>query len=184
MPLRLPRLPPINHRLTALAVFGVLGLGAFGAIQMFGDPGAAGPRRVISLAPGEASAETAPRVSLADAMGEEDMSVFDLSELPPYEAQVGEINASGQLRVSVVETPESGAAAGGGGGAPVSRRRRARASAPTAARADCRFDRARPQRPAAHRRRRRAHLCASLCAPVHTPSQPADGGHRHWRPWL
>lgn len=111
MPLRLPRLPPINHRLTALAVFGVLGLGAFGAIQMFGDPGAAGPRRVISLAPGEASAETAPRVSLADAMGEEDMSVFDLSELPPYEAQVGEIDASGQLRVSVVETPESGAAA-------------------------------------------------------------------------
>ncbi len=110
MPLRLPRLPPINHRLAALAVTGVLGLGAFGMIQVFGDPGAAGPRRVISLAPGEASAETAPRISLSDAMGEEEMSVFDLSELPPYEAEVGEIDSTGELRVAVVETPEASAA--------------------------------------------------------------------------
>jgi hypothetical protein len=110
MPPRLPRLPPINHKVAAIAAFGVLGLAAFGAIQMFGDPGAAGPRRVIALSPGEASAETAPRVSLADAMGEEGMSVFDLSELPTYESEVGEISSNGELRVAVVETPEAAAA--------------------------------------------------------------------------
>lgn len=107
MPLRLPRLPPINHRLAAFAVLGVLGLGAFGAIQVFGDPEAAGPRRIVSLSPGDAAAETAPRISLSDAMGaEEDMSVFDLSELPPYDAEIGEITPQGELRVAVVETPE------------------------------------------------------------------------------
>lgn len=107
MPLRLPRLPPINHKVAALAAFGVLGLGAFGAIQVFGDPSAAGPRRVISLSPGDAAAETAPAISLSDAMDGEDMSVFDLSELPTYGAEVGEISSDGQLRVAVVETPEA-----------------------------------------------------------------------------
>ncbi len=107
---RLSRLPEINHKVAALAAFGVLGLGAFGAIQAFGDPSAAGPRRVISLSPGEAAAESAPRVSLEDALGGEDMSVFDISELPAYEAEVGEIDSNGELRVAVVETPEAGAA--------------------------------------------------------------------------
>jgi polysaccharide deacetylase 2 family uncharacterized protein YibQ len=110
MPLRLPRLPPINHKVAAIAALGVLGLAGFGAIQVFGDPGAAGPRRVLSLSPGAASAESAPRTSLSDVLDDEQMSVFDLADLPPYEAEVGEIDASGQLRVSVVETPEASAA--------------------------------------------------------------------------
>ncbi|HRP11818.1 MAG TPA: divergent polysaccharide deacetylase family protein, partial [Terricaulis sp.] len=112
MPLWPPRLPPINHRLAALAFFGVLGLGAFGAVQVFGDPDAAGPRRVISLSPGEAAAESTPRISLSDAMGadEEGMSMFDLADLPPYESEVGEITPEGQLRVAVVETPEAASA--------------------------------------------------------------------------
>lgn len=107
MPVRQPRLPPINHRLAAIAALGVLALGVFGAIQVFGDPEAAGPRRIVSLSPGDASAETAPRISLSDAMGDEDeMSVYDISDLPPYDAEIGEITPEGQLRVAVVETPE------------------------------------------------------------------------------
>jgi len=107
MPPSPPRLPPVNHKVVALAAFGVLGLGMIGAIQMFGDPDAAGPRRVVSLSPGDAAAEAAPRITLSDAMGEDGMSVFDLSELPTYEAEVGEISSDGQLRVAVVETPEA-----------------------------------------------------------------------------
>ena len=110
MPLRLPRLPPINHKVAAIAALGVLGLASFGAIQVFGDPGAAGPRRVVSLSPGDAAAETTPSISLADAMGGEEMSVFDLSELPTYDSEVGEISSDGELRVAVVETPEAAAA--------------------------------------------------------------------------
>ncbi len=110
MPPSPPRLPPINHKLAALAAFGVASLALFGAIQVFGDPSAAGPKRVIELAPGDASAETAPRIDFADAIGGESMSVYDLSELPPYQSEVGEIGVDGELRVAVVETPEAAAA--------------------------------------------------------------------------
>ncbi|MBX3510682.1 MAG: divergent polysaccharide deacetylase family protein [Hyphomonadaceae bacterium] len=116
MPLRLPhvRLPPINHKLAALAAFGVAALIALGAVQVFGDPAAAGPRRIVSLAPGPASAEAAPRVSLDDVVSDESMHVFDIGDLPSADGVVGEIDAQGQLRVAVVETPEAGGPARAG----------------------------------------------------------------------
>lgn len=104
MPLRLPRLPPVNHRYAAAAAFAGLALVAVGAIQLFGDPSAAGPRRVIALEPAAAAA-SAPHIDFSDAVADENMEVFDLSELPPFGVEVGEIDSEGQLRVAVVETP-------------------------------------------------------------------------------
>lgn len=101
-------MPQINHRAAAFAVFGALGLMALVAVQMFGDPAAAGPRRVISLTPGQASAEMAPSVDFADAIAGEDMHVFDIGELPFADGQIAEIDGTGELRIAVVETPESG----------------------------------------------------------------------------
>ncbi|HVK81088.1 MAG TPA: divergent polysaccharide deacetylase family protein, partial [Verrucomicrobiae bacterium] len=78
-------------------------------IQIFGDPSAAGPRRVIALAPTEAAAN-APTVSFADAAIDEsgEYQMFGLDELPEATgAEVGEIGADGQLRVAVVEAPEA-----------------------------------------------------------------------------
>lgn len=96
----------INHKLAALAAAGVLALGAFGAIQVFGDPGAAGPRRVLSLAPDDAAAD-APTISFADATeGADDYQTFGLEELPEFSAEVGEIDSTGELRVAVVESAE------------------------------------------------------------------------------
>jgi len=111
---RLPKRPlQINHKIAALGAAVVLSVGAFGAIQVFGDPSAAGPRRILSLQPSEASAENVPRISFADAAeAGADLEHFGLNELPAYTgAEVGEIGSDGQLRVSVVETPESGSAA-------------------------------------------------------------------------
>ncbi len=97
----------INHKLAALAAAGVLALGAFGAIQFFGDPEAAGPRRVLSLAPDDAAAD-APTISFADATeGTDDYQTFGLDELPEFSGEVGEIDANGELRVAVVESPET-----------------------------------------------------------------------------
>jgi polysaccharide deacetylase 2 family uncharacterized protein YibQ len=108
MRLRLPRLPQINHRVAALAAAGAVAVLVFGSIQIFGDPSAAGPRRVISLEPQGASAATsAPRLDFADAVAGEDMEVFDLNELPTHGAEVGEIGPDGELRVAVVEAPEA-----------------------------------------------------------------------------
>lgn len=103
--------PPVNHRFLALGVAALLALSAFGAIQIFGDPSAAGPRRVVALAPNDASAN-APTVSFSDAAIDEngeDYELFDLSELPDASAgaEIGEIGSDGQLRVSVVESSES-----------------------------------------------------------------------------
>jgi len=103
--------PPVNHRFLALGVAALLALSAFGAIQIFGDPSAAGPRRVIALAPTDAAAD-APTVSFADAAIDEgggEFEMFDLSELPDASvgAEVGEIGPDGQLRVAVVEAPEA-----------------------------------------------------------------------------
>lgn len=98
------RLPQLNHKTAALAFAGVLGLGALAAIQMFGDPSAAGPRRVVSLQPSEASAN-APRVSFTDAAEEgAEMQTFGIDELP-FAGEYGEVDSSGELRVSVVEAP-------------------------------------------------------------------------------
>jgi len=57
----------INHRLAAIAAFAFVVIAAGISIQMFGDPRAAGPHRIIALNPGAASAEAAPRVSFSDA---------------------------------------------------------------------------------------------------------------------
>jgi hypothetical protein len=106
-----PRGIQLNHRLAALAVTCVVGLGAFGAIQVFGDPSAAGPRRIIELAPNDASA-SAPRVSFGEAADTGlEYETFELSDLPPATGEVGEISADGQLRVSVVEAPRATAPA-------------------------------------------------------------------------
>jgi uncharacterized protein len=106
-----PRIKPrgiqLNHRIAALAVTCLVGLGVFGAIQLFGDPGAAGPRRIIELAPNDASA-SAPRVSFGEAADTGlEYETFELSDLPPATGEVGEISADGQLRVSVVEAPRA-----------------------------------------------------------------------------
>jgi hypothetical protein len=94
----------LNHRLAAIVALGVVLVVTFGAIQIFGDPGAAGPRRIVSLAPSPASAD-APRISFSDAV--EDGQVFSIDDLPSAGAEVGEIGADGELRVSVVGTPET-----------------------------------------------------------------------------
>lgn len=108
MPLRPPqiRLPPINHKLASLAAAGALGLAAMVSIQLFGDPSAAGPRRVVSLDPSTASADTAPRLSFGEAAAEGEMQAFGLDELPSYYegAEGMDVGADGQLRVAVVES--------------------------------------------------------------------------------
>ncbi len=103
------RFPKIDHRVAAFGACAAFALAAFGAIQVFGDPAAAGPRRIVSLEPGDAGASTdVPRVSFADAAEEGmDLEHFGLSELPQAGAEIGEIGPDGQLRVSVVESPES-----------------------------------------------------------------------------
>jgi polysaccharide deacetylase 2 family uncharacterized protein YibQ len=98
------RLPQIDQRILALGAVGVVAAIAFGVIQIFGDPSAAGPRRVVALAPGEAAA-SAPRIAFEDAaidMGGE-FETFSLDELPQT-GEVGEVGTDGELRVSVVES--------------------------------------------------------------------------------
>jgi polysaccharide deacetylase 2 family uncharacterized protein YibQ len=109
------RLPAINHKLAAIGAAGVFALVAFGAIQTFGDPTAAGPRRIVELNPAAAFAD-AQRVPFHEAAEEgSELQQFGLNELPPYPGSEGqpaggyEIGTDGQLRVAVVET-ESGAA--------------------------------------------------------------------------
>ena len=97
------RLPQLNHRTVALAFVGVLAVGALGAVQIFGDPSAAGPRRTVSLAPSSAEAN-APRVSFSDAAEEgAEMHTFGIDELPQT-GEYGEIDSNGELRVEVVES--------------------------------------------------------------------------------
>ncbi len=104
------RLPQINHKFAALGAAAACGLLAFGAIQMFGDPSAAGPRGVIELAPSNADA-SAPTVSFSDvAEDAADMQHFGLEDLP-YAGEIGEIGVDGQLRVSVVEAPNASSSA-------------------------------------------------------------------------
>ncbi|MEQ1491608.1 MAG: divergent polysaccharide deacetylase family protein, partial [Terricaulis sp.] len=97
------RLPKLTHKTAAFAFVGVLAVGALGAVQIFGDPGAAGPRRVLSLQPSAAEAN-APRVSFSDAAEEgAEMQTFGIDELPQT-GEYGEIDSNGELRVSVVES--------------------------------------------------------------------------------
>jgi hypothetical protein len=98
------RLPQLSHKTVAIALTGVLAVVALVAVQVFGDPGAAGPRRVLSLQPQQADAN-APRISFADAAEEGmEMQTFGIDELP-YAGEYGEIDQSGQLRVAVVDAP-------------------------------------------------------------------------------
>jgi uncharacterized protein len=99
------RFPQFDSKLAPVIVCGALGLLALAAIQMFGDPGAAGPRRVLSLAPTDAAAN-APRVSFAD-VAEQGIGEFEPLDELPFEGEYGEIDASGELRVAVVEAPEA-----------------------------------------------------------------------------
>jgi len=102
-------LPKINHKLAALGAAIVFALLAFGAVQIFGDPGAAGPRRIVSLAPND-SAANAPTISFADASESQEGEAyqsFGLDELPEFSAEIGEIDSNGELRVAVVESPQA-----------------------------------------------------------------------------
>ena len=105
---------PINHKLAALGVFAVVCGGAFAAIQLLGDPSAAGPKRILMLNPASASAEAAPRISFADAstQGQDAPTV----ELDPSSAdtavQLGadaDTNNTGEVRVAVVDSDATSA---------------------------------------------------------------------------
>ncbi len=97
--------PRLNQSLLAMAA--AIGLAAIAGlgIQVFGDPSAAGPRRVVSLAPSPGSADAAPRLSFEQA--NQDAEYFGLNDLPAAPGgEIGEIGDDGQLRVSVVGAPE------------------------------------------------------------------------------
>jgi polysaccharide deacetylase 2 family uncharacterized protein YibQ len=101
------RLPQINHKFAALGAAAIVALLAFVSIQMFGDPTAAGPRRVLQLAPTDAAA-SAPHISFSDAAEDlgEGYETFNVEDLPTFGGgEVGEITESGELRVAVVEAP-------------------------------------------------------------------------------
>ena len=115
MSLRPPRvkLPNVSPRIAAPTAAVVLGACAFTAIQMFGDPSAAGPRRIISLSPGGAEAsEAAPTLSLSDAAAEGaalDPLAFDEFGEPTAFGPDGEpltTPGEGELRVAVVGAPD------------------------------------------------------------------------------
>lgn len=93
-----------------LAVFGaaLLAIAGFGAIQFFGDPAAAGPRRIIALAPGPMSAEAAPHVSFSEVAeaGAELDPAFDftsIEDLPAHGAAPAD-GGPGEVRIAVVES--------------------------------------------------------------------------------
>lgn len=76
------RLPPLDHRVAAFAATGVTAFITVAAIQLFGDPDAAGPRRVLSLGPSAAAAD-APHLSFSEAMDETGsayLPAYDTSE--------------------------------------------------------------------------------------------------------
>jgi uncharacterized protein len=99
-------LPRIDNRLTAFGACAIVAIVAIVAVQLFGDPSAAGPRRVLSLSPTDAAA-SAPRVAFSDA-AEEGLGLDQyLADELPYFGEIGEIDANGELRVAVVETPLS-----------------------------------------------------------------------------
>jgi hypothetical protein len=98
------RLATLNHRVAAAGAALTLVAAAVLAIQIFGDPSAAGPRRVVSLAPSSADAAGAPTISFSDAL--DAGPVLNLDEYPTT-GEVGEIGADGELRVAVVEAPET-----------------------------------------------------------------------------
>jgi uncharacterized protein len=103
----------IDQKILAGGAFLAVVFAAFISVQIFGDPSAAGPRGVVSLAPNAAQASTAPHISLSEAASEgSQMTVLGLDQLPQAgdsQQQVGDIGADGQLRVSIVQSPDQGA---------------------------------------------------------------------------
>jgi len=102
-----------NHKILAVAAFGAVMAAAVIAIQVFGDPSAAGPKGVISLGPSGAAAATAPHIAFSEAASEgAQLNVMGLNSLPQAgdaQQQIGDIGPNGQLRVSIVQSPEAGA---------------------------------------------------------------------------
>src|SRR5262249_1901192 len=97
----------LNQKLAALGAGAGVVLAAFAAIQIFGDPSAAAPHGIVSLAPNSAQAATAPRISFSEAASEgAKLAPMDGLSDPSSAGQIGEIGADGQLRVSVVSAPE------------------------------------------------------------------------------
>src|SRR5262245_1975617 len=96
-------LPEINHRLAAIAAALVVIVGAGVAIQVFGDPSAAGPHRIIALNPAAASAESAPRMSFSEAAAEgSEIQPTDLNASPlPAGADAPD---DGQVHVAMVNS--------------------------------------------------------------------------------
>lgn len=101
-----PRLPRLDQRVAAVGACALVALMAISAIQLFGDPSAAGPRRVLSLSPTDAAAN-APRVAFSEAAEEGFELGQYLAEELPYSGTIGEIDANGELRVAVVEAPQA-----------------------------------------------------------------------------
>ena len=109
---RLPfKLPRLTHRSAAIGATAAPALVALIGVQVFGDPSAAGPRRILSLQPGDAGA-TAPRVSLSDAaIDGSDLNNLGLNDSVSGSGTVGDIDSDGQLHVSVVDSADSGSPA-------------------------------------------------------------------------
>ena len=98
------RLPQVSQRTLAIAAAGALAVIAIVSIQVFGDPSAAGPRRVISLNPAAAAAEAAPRMSFSDAAQEgSEIQPTDLNALPIGDPP----SEDGQVHVAVVDSAPS-----------------------------------------------------------------------------
>ncbi|MBI1251460.1 MAG: divergent polysaccharide deacetylase family protein [Alphaproteobacteria bacterium] len=105
-----PRVHPIFVAVGALLA---LAGAAFAAVQALGDPAAGGPRQVVSLSPGPASAEAAPRLTLEDALISGDG--LQLQDMPPAEVLTPDAAsaeaAQGELRIAVVNADRPRAAA-------------------------------------------------------------------------
>jgi len=104
-----PRLPAIPQPVLAVVAAIVLGAAGLGAVQLFGDPSAAGPRRIVSLSPGPAHADAAPHVSFSDVA--EDAGALDpmfsftpLDELPSSGNVPADATGDGELRVAVIDS--------------------------------------------------------------------------------
>ncbi|HVY85246.1 MAG TPA: divergent polysaccharide deacetylase family protein [Caulobacterales bacterium] len=98
------RFPQINHKLAALGVFVGVSAAVLIAIQVLGDPSAAGPKHIIDLNPSVASADTAaPRVSFADASAQGQQ--LQPPDMAPDDTTTDTTTADGELRVAVVESP-------------------------------------------------------------------------------
>ena len=136
--------------------------------SVFGDPSAAGPRRVVSLEPAPPSAE-ARRGSRSRKRRRRRWRFRTRRVAVDQPPRSAKSTATGELRVAVVEAPEAASAA-----APASPLPRA----PIAG-----LDRSRPNGPLPIIAAERPHASASLCAAVHAAARHGRHRHRHRRAW-